>query len=271
MIRRLTEEDEAALQEFLEQDVAANLFLMGVLMHRPMSQPWWIGAFKGDGLVGCLLLMPGHLVVPFCPDPNEARRLGLALRQAPPVRMAVGPREACDRLLEGWNPRVRIRCKHDQQLYEATEVTVPCPAIAVQAAANQWQEIARNATAMEREDTGFDPGVHDPHAHRLAVQERLDQGRTWVLMQEGVVSFQINVGMHTPWGAQLGGTYVPPAFRGNRLATRGTADVTQRLLQSLPRVTLHVNESNLPAVRTYESVGFRPIHPFRLISMEPKE
>jgi hypothetical protein len=43
--------------------------------------------------------------------------------------------------------------------------------------------------------------------------------------------------------------------------------VCRRLIADVPMVTLHVNEANHPAVRSYEAVGFRRSTPFRLMTL----
>jgi hypothetical protein len=215
------------------------------------------------------MLMPGQLAVPWCPDPQIASRIGRALRQAAPPRLIVGPRVACDNLLEGWNPRAKTLCRHDQRLYTCSAgAAQPHPGLRP-AHLNEWVEVARNAADMEHEDVGVDPSMRDPDAHRKSVKERLRQRRTWVIERQGEIVFQINVGMRTPWGAQLGGTFVPKAHRGTGLAVPGTAAVTQRLLSQHRQVSLHVSEANTPAVRTYERVGFQSGAAFRLITLEP--
>ena len=77
--------------------------------------------------------------------------------------------------------------------------------------------------------------------------------------------FQVNVGATHARGCQVGGTWVPRADRGRGLASAGVAATCRWLLARYPRVTLHVNEANGPAVRVYEKAGFRRDAAFRLI------
>jgi hypothetical protein len=79
--------------------------------------------------------------------------------------------------------------------------------------------------------------------------------------------FTINVGTRSHLGCQIGGTYVPLAHRGKGLATAATAAVVRDLLKRHPRVTLHVNEANQPAVRVYEKIGFERSVPYRLATV----
>ncbi len=119
---------------------------------------------------------------------------------------------------------------------------------------------------MEEEDLGRNPRRAYRELHDQSVRDRIRQGKTWVLERNGQIVFQINAGSSvTPIGCQVGGTYVPPEHRGNGYAVVGMRALCRRLLQHNNAVTLHVNEANLPAVRTYERAGFTRAAPFRLV------
>ncbi|MEZ4241492.1 MAG: GNAT family N-acetyltransferase [Myxococcota bacterium] len=133
------------------------------------------------------------------------------------------------------------------------------------AAPSEWVQVARFAARMEIEDIGVDPRAESAKTHDAVVQERVRAGRTFVLSREGGIVFQVNVGTSHRTGAQIGGTYVPPALRGRGLAKEGVAATTRRVLVNHPRVTLHVNEANTPAVHVYVAVGYQRRDPFRLI------
>ncbi|NCG18306.1 MAG: GNAT family N-acetyltransferase [Rhodobacterales bacterium] len=266
---RLTPQHEAALQELLEQDLVVNLFLMGFLAAHPMDRAWWIGTLDGERLVGCLLMLPGRLVVPFAPDDAVATQLGKALKGAWPPMLLVGPRGACDQLWHAWGSPVKPVRWYDQRLYncETASTATAAPDLR-RAQADEWEQIAAHSARMEREDIGLDPMAADPDLHTSVVQERISAGRTWVIKREGQIVFQINVGTSTPWGCQVGGTWVPPEHRGKGLATAGVAALTHKLLAEHTVITLHVNEANTPAVRCYERNGFMPNAAYRLATME---
>ena len=118
---------------------------------------------------------------------------------------------------------------------------------------------------MEAEDLGINPMDESPNAHERAVLQRITAGRTYVIEQDNTIVFQINIGSQTDWGCQVGGTYVPRKFRGRGIAQAAMKMLCQRLLRDHPRVTLHVNEANRPAVRAYERSGFEANAPYRLV------
>jgi len=264
-VKPLDPKHEAAVEELLLQDPAVNLFLLAML-DLGLDRTAWLGV-EGpeERMLAVAITLPG-LTVPFAPDPAHARAIGVALATTHRPDTLVGPRAACDALLAAWTPD-RPAVSHAQRLYVAETPPVAGELDVVRAAPADAAQIAELAAAMEREDLGRDP-ARDPVAHRAVVDERIADGRSWIARQDGAISFMVHVGTRHPLGAQIGGTYVPPRFRGQGLSVRGMAVVTRALLAEHPRVTLHVREANTPAVRAYERVGFRRAAAFRLTIQE---
>jgi len=266
-VERLTQADEQPIRRLLEQDVVTNLFLLGFLAAHPVGRGGWYGAFDSGELTGVALLLPRRLAVPYCPDPTDAARIGAHLFHIRSPTLMVGPREATDALWDQWTRGRRGRSHFDQRLYVLTEAPGGRdPEGFRRAVYAEWPVISDFSSAMEKEDLGVDPTESDPQLHDHIVKERVKAGRTWVIERDGRVVFQVNVGTTHDQGAQIGGTYVPPEHRSRGLAKAGIAALGRRLLARAPRVTLHVNEANQPAVRVYEGCGFVRDAPFRLIT-----
>jgi predicted GNAT family acetyltransferase len=58
--------------------------------------------------------------------------------------------------------------------------------------------------------------------------------------------------------AVVGNVYTHPRYRGRGYATQATSAVTAELLDTCSAVALTVDPKNLPAVRAYEKLGYRP-------------
>lgn len=258
---RLQPEHEPAVEELLLRDVAANLFLLG-LLDRGLDAWPMLGVPDGDG-VRAVALTLSTLVVPYAPDPNDARVIGAAIRTRLRPEMVVGPREACDALIDGWTDARPTRC-HDQRLYVVERGPArDGPAVGLRPASlDEAPQIAALGRAMELEDLGRVPA--DDAAWQATVRDRIAERRTWVVERGGEIVFQVHVGTRHALGCQIGGTYTVPSARGRGFATAAMAALIPILLADHPRVTLHVNEQNTPAVRVYENAGFRRATPFRL-------
>lgn len=265
---RLTQEHEEQAEALLRDDPVQNLFLLGFLDASSLARGFWYGVEHGERLTAVALVLPGRLVVPWSPDDTDAKLLGEALRARHPPCMFVGPRAACDAMWAVWGRDVRPERFYDQRLY-VCHTPPPGPPVKGfrKAAMTEWRTISRYSALMEYEDLGRDPSQDMPDLHDTVVKDRIRNGRTWVIERGGEILFQINVGTSTPWGCQVGGTYVPPERRGHGLATDGMRELCRQLLPRQRIVTLHVNEANTPAVRVYERSGFERDAPFRLITV----
>ena len=261
---RLSLSEGRSLEGLLATDPVVNLFLIGFLTVHPVERSWWYGL--GDPLRAVVLVLPGRLAVPYAPDPDDAAILGDHLRYQHLPSMIVGPRRASDQLWGRWTGNRRATTRYDQRLYLIDRPPPgEDPAGFRNGTLSEWRTIALNAARMEIEDIGVDPRAGNPKHHDTVVQDRVRAGRTFVISRSGRIVFQVNVGTSHRIGAQIGGTYVPAAHRGHRTAAAGIAATTRRILINHPLVTLHVNEANTPAVRTYERVGYERHAPFRLI------
>jgi uncharacterized protein len=284
----LTSRDRSDVEALLHSDVETNLFLLGVLAAGgsnglPPGAWWGYGPSRGPlpekrngGLSAMVFIASSalangrNLAVP-AGDPDGCQAIGQALGPFGPIRMVVGPRQASDAFWVGLgDPHARIR--YEQRLYVCTAVTAG-PELAIRPATlAEADALADMAGQMMLEDLGEDPRVYDPEGHRRLVAERIRAGRTLIgTAGEGTrgnrIVFKVDVGTRFDRGCQVGGTFVPPDLRGRGLSTQGMRAVCRRLLRDVPMVTLHVNEANHPAVRSYEATGFRRSAPFRLMTL----
>jgi RimJ/RimL family protein N-acetyltransferase len=264
-VTRLGLGDEPSLAALLAEDEVAHLFLIGFLATHAIDRAWWYGVLEAGMVRAAVLVLPDRLAVPCAPDPDDAALLGLHLASRHRPCLVVGPRDASDRLFAHWAPGRAARRIHHQRLYRLESIAhAPDPAGFRLATWEDRAVVAAQAIAMEREDLGTDR-LGEADAHEQIVQDRIQSGRTWVIERDGRLVFQVNVGTTHTSGCQIGGTWVPPEHRGRGYATAGIAATCRRLLATHPRVTLHVNESNLAAVRVYEKVGFVRDAAFRLL------
>lgn len=274
---RLRGAHHRALRRALEEDVDSNLFALGMLQtwglaEREGARWWGVGdarRLRAVAWAGRPVPDPGPaeaagLVVPWG-DPDGCTLLGRAIADGGQPAMVIGPRAASDALWHGLGappPRIWF----DQRLYVCARPSEG-PALAVRVARpDELAVISDMAGRMMAEDLGEDPRARDPAGHERLVQARLLAGRVLVSEDDGELVFKLDIGTRTDAGAQVGGTWVPPHRRGGGLATAGMRAATRLLLKQVPRVTLHVNEANVAAVRAYERAGYTAAAAFRLAS-----
>jgi predicted GNAT family acetyltransferase len=109
--------------------------------------------------------------------------------------------------------------------------------------------------AAHQLELGIDPLARDADAFRWRTQAQVDEGRSWLWLEDDVVRFKAEASAWTGAAVQLQQVWVDPVARGRGYGARGLADLIRLLLSSTPVVTLFVRAENAPAIKLYESVG----------------
>ncbi len=111
--------------------------------------------------------------------------------------------------------------------------------------------------AMAFEDSGVNPMEKDPNGFRLRCARRIEQGRVWVLIENGHLIFKADIMSDTAEVIYLEGIYVAPEDRGQGIGHRCLSQLTRNLLARTKTVSLLVNEQNESASSFYLQAGFR--------------
>ena len=110
------------------------------------------------------------------------------------------------------------------------------------------------AAAYELE-LGVDPVERDGDSFRWRTVAQIEEGRSWVWLEDGVVLFKAEASAWTRAAVQLQQVWVDPGARGRGYGSRGLADLIRLLLATTPVVTLFARADNAPAIALYEAVG----------------
>jgi len=119
--------------------------------------------------------------------------------------------------------------------------------------------------AAHLEELGVDPLERDPDGFRWRTRVQIEEGRSWVWQEEGVILFKAEASAWTPAAVQLQQVWTDPPVRGQGYASRGLRDLIRLLLERTPAVCLFVRVENLPAIRLYETVGMEHVLSYRSV------
>lgn len=119
--------------------------------------------------------------------------------------------------------------------------------------------------ASHHEELGVDPLRRDPNGFRWRTRVQIEEGRSWVWVEDGVVLFKAEASAWTPAAVQLQQVWVDPPVRRRGYASSGLRDLVRVLLEQVPRVCLFVRAENVPAIALYESIGMRHVLDYRSV------
>lgn len=115
------------------------------------------------------------------------------------------------------------------------------------------------------EELSVDPLRRDPNGFRWRTRSQIEEGRSWIWTEDGVILFKAEASAWTPEAVQLQQVWVDPPARGRGNASRALRDLIRLLLEHVPAVCLFVRAENAPAIRLYRTVGMQHVLDYRSV------
>jgi RimJ/RimL family protein N-acetyltransferase len=182
-------------------------------------------------------------------------------------RMIIGEQAAVDALWAvagGLMPRPR-EDRPGQPVYTITAPPPPGDTGLRAASLDDLERLLPACAAAHELELGIDPRRRDEEGFRWRVRSQIQDGRSWLWLEDDVILFKAEASAWTPSAVQIQQVWVDPEARGRGYATRGMRDLCRLLLDLTPVVTLFVRTDNLPAIRLYESIGMDRVLSYRSI------
>ncbi len=110
---------------------------------------------------------------------------------------------------------------------------------------------------MAFDESGVHPLDKDPEGFRQRCARRIEQGRSWVLVENGSLIFKAEVVSDTPQAIYLEGIWMNPDERGNGLGLRCMSQLARNILSHSQSLCLLVNETNTAAQLFYKRAGYK--------------
>jgi hypothetical protein len=119
--------------------------------------------------------------------------------------------------------------------------------------------------ATHLEELGVDPLRRDASGFRRRTAAQIEEGRSWLWVENGTILFKAEASAWTPSAVQLQQVWVDPEARRQGHGTRGLSDLCRLLLERTPAVCLFVRAENEPALRLYDKIGMRRAGSYRSV------
>jgi len=200
--------------------------------------------------------------------------LAQVARECPSTHLIMGEKE---RVADFWSHysetgrRQRLACR--EWLFELT-----CPVEAREsieglrlANTNELELVMPIQAQLAFAESGIDPMLVDPQGFRERCLRRIEQGRTWVVVENGELIFKADVISKTAEVIYLEGVWLRYDCRQHNLGTRFMSELMRRLLEGTKSICLLVNETNKPAQGFYRKCGFHFRATYETIFLPRKE
>ena len=187
------------------------------------------------------------------------------LRSAP--RMLIGEARAVSELWDEVRARVpQPREDRPSQPVFAIREAPPPGETRLRAATLEDLELLLPAcAAAHEEELGIDPLNRDPEGFRWRTRSQIEERRSWLWVEDGVILFKAEASAWTPSAVQLQQVWVDPPARQQGYGARGLRDLCRWLLGRVPAVCLFVRAENVPAIRLYETIGMEHVLDYRSV------
>jgi uncharacterized protein len=133
------------------------------------------------------------------------------------------------------------------------------------AAASDLDLLIPACAAAHEQEIGVDPLRRDAEGFRWRTRTQIEEGRSWLWEEDGVILFKAEASAWTPSAVQLQQVWVDPAARRRGYGARGLRDLCRLLLERVPAVCLFVRAENAPAIRLYETIGMQHVLDYRSV------
>src|SRR5579885_669832 len=198
-----------------------------------------------DGALTSLCHTGANLV----PSGDGCRAFGdIAVRAQ--ARMIIGEARAVTEVWDAARRRLPPprEDRPDQPVYVVTDPPPPGESGLRPATLDDLDRLVPACAAAHELELGIDPLRRDADSFRWRTAAQIEDGRSWVWLEDGVVRFKAEASAWTPQAVQLSPVWTEPGARGEGFAARPLSDLCRLLLATTPVVTLFVRTDNTPAI-----------------------
>lgn len=276
-VKPLANSEQSEVLQFLAQRAIHTVSMMSLIQDNGLENPFNRGTFYGcrdaNGQLEGVALV-GHATLMETVSDRALALLAQVAQQCPNTHMIMGEKE---RVADFWlhyasaGRRQRLACR--EWLFE----------LSWPIAAGQSDTGLRRATAAELElvmpvqaelafaESGVNPLHVDPQGFRARCLRRIEQGRTWVVVEDDQLVFKADVISEASAVVYLEGIWVRDEERNSGNAVRFMNELSHKLLEDTKSICLLVNQTNKRAQTFYRKCGFRFRATYETIFLPRKE
>jgi ribosomal protein S18 acetylase RimI-like enzyme len=262
-VEMLTDAHKTEVLSFLAERPLHTVYLAGYILDNGVVSPLNRGSFYGyrnsEGQLEGVALI-GHATLFEARSAEALSAFAATAQSCSRTHMLLGEIEKVESFWDcyaegGQAPRLMCR----ELLFELRfPVEVKEPVRGLRRATLRDLELVMPVQAeMAEAESGINPLEKDPKGFRVRCARRIEQGRVWVLIENGRLIFKAEVISETSETSYLEGIYVIPDERRQGLGHRCLSQLSRNLLAHTKALSLLVNERNEEAAAFYLKTGFK--------------
>jgi uncharacterized protein len=260
--------NETLAIEYLSRSPYVNVFLMYLILHDIVPttrQRIWI-AMDGGRVCGAIYF--GRQLTLACDD-SALVPLAREARRHRGERMIIGERRTVrafwDLAREWHQPPRLVRDRQPVMILDRKRLRPYERAVTIRLArTDEWQAVVTSSALLIEQELAYDPrraGADFSQNVRGMIERKL----WWVGEHDGRLCFFCNIGPWSARTAQLQGIWTPPELRRQGLAASAFGGICDRLLDTVPTLSLYVNDFNEAAIALYQRIGFEHVANFQTL------
>lgn len=262
-VQPLVNDEQSEVLQFLSQRALHTVSMMSLIQDNGLVHPLNRGTFYGcrdtkGQLEGVALV--GHATLMETVSDRALALLASVAQQCPNTHMIMGEKE---RVADFWSHyasagrRQRLTCR--EWLFELSwAIAQLAPGSGLRPATSDELKLVMPIQAeLAFEESGVNPMEIDPKGFRTRCLRRIEQERTWVVVEDDRLIFKADVISKTSAVNYVEGIWVHNSRRNNGSGVRYMNELTNKLLADSKSICLLVNEDNTRAQSFYRKCGFR--------------
>ena len=259
----LTNEDQSEVLAFLAERPLHTVVMSGFIRDNGLESPFNRGTFyacrnargelEGVALIGHAMFIEVRSFAAL----KVFAQLAQSCRRAHMIMGEMEKVESFWNCYEGGGQAPRLACR--ELLFEQRwpiEVREAVRGLRL-ATLDDLELVMPVQAAMALAESGVNPMQTDPFGFRLRCGRRIEQGRVWVLVENGKLIFKADIISDTSEVVYLEGIYVAPEERGKGYGLRCLSQLSRNLLARTKSVCLLINELNQEAHSFYKKAGYK--------------
>lgn len=265
MVEELRAEQQAEVMGFLRERPTHTFGMAGFISRNGLVSSHNRGLFYGcrgeDGQLQGVALI-GHYILFETRSEAAIRAFARLAQDCRAAHMLLGEQHQIDAFWsyyaeQGQEPRRFCRELLHEQIWPI-EIGEAVPGLRL-ADLNDLDLVVPAHAQLALDESGIDPLATDPEAFRNRCARRIEEGQTWVWVDNGKLIFKADVITDTTEVVYLEGVWVDSNERGKGHGFNCMSQLCGELLMRTRSVCLLVNERFEAAQRFYKKAGFKVI------------